>query len=109
MSVSAKWIAIGAATSVVLSACYTLWMYKRVIFGDLVRDSVKDMSDMSVREFGYFVPLIVLVVWLGFYPLPVLDVLHASVTHLVDQATASKLVAAEALAQVNVLPAAEHH
>jgi len=52
-----------------------------------------------MREFGYFVPLILLVVWLGLYPLPVLDVLHVSVAHLVDQATTSKLGAAQALAQ----------
>ncbi|MDQ7012099.1 MAG: NADH-quinone oxidoreductase subunit M, partial [Mariprofundaceae bacterium] len=96
---STKWVAIGAATSIVLSACYTLWMYKRVIMGDLVKDTVKSMPDMSMREFGYFVPLILLVVWIGLYPLPVLDVMHASVEHLVEQATASKLDMAVALAQ----------
>jgi len=96
---STKWVAIGAATSIVLSACYTLWMYKRVIMGDLVKDTVKSMPDMSVREFGYFVPLILLVVWIGLYPLPVLDVMHASVEHLVEQATASKLDMAVALTQ----------
>jgi NADH-quinone oxidoreductase subunit M len=91
MDVSAKWVAIAAATSVVLSACYTLWMYKRVIMGDLVKDSVKTMQDMSMREFGFFVPLMLLVLWMGFYPLPVLDVMHASVANLVEQATSSKL------------------
>jgi NADH-quinone oxidoreductase subunit M len=96
---STKWVAIAAATSIVLSACYTLWMYKRVIMGDLVKDTVKSMPDMSMREFGYFVPLILLVVWIGFYPLPVLDVMHASVEHLVEQATASKLDMAVALTQ----------
>jgi len=109
MSLSTKWIAIAAALSVVLSACYTLWMYKRVVFGDLVKDSVKSMPDMNVREFGYFVPLILLVIWLGLYPLPVLDVMHASVTHLIDQATTSKLVAAEALAQAAPVLDAVHH
>lgn len=98
MVVSSKWVAVAAATSVVLSACYTLWMYKRVIMGDLVKDKVKAMPDMNVREFAYFLPLILLVVWLGLYPLPVLDVMHASVAHLVDQATASKLEAAAMLA-----------
>ncbi len=98
LAVSAKWVAIIAATSVVLSACYTLWMYKRVIFGDLTKDTVKGMPDMNMREFGYFVPLILLVVWLGVYPLPVLDVMHASVAHLIEQATTTKLDAAAALA-----------
>jgi len=97
LSVSAKWIAIAAAISVVLSACYTLWMYKRVIMGDLVKDTVRSMPDMSLREFGIFVPLIVLTVWVGFYPVPVLDLLHESVAHLIDQSTTSKLDAAAAI------------
>ncbi|MDX8396067.1 MAG: NADH-quinone oxidoreductase subunit M [Mariprofundaceae bacterium] len=97
MTISAKWIAIAAALSVVLSACYTLWMYKRVIMGDLVKDSVKTMKDMSVREFAYFVPLMILVLWMGFYPLPVLDIMHESVAHLIDQVNTSKLEAAAAL------------
>lgn len=98
MTISAKWIAIAATLSVVLSACYTLWMYKRVIMGDIKHESVKTMQDISLREFSYFVPLILLVLWMGFYPLPVLDVMHESVAHLVEQATSSKLDAAAALA-----------
>ncbi|MDX8383240.1 MAG: NADH-quinone oxidoreductase subunit M [Ghiorsea sp.] len=94
---SAKWIAIAAAISIVLSACYTLWMYKRVIMGDAIKDSVKSMSDMSVREFAMFVPLILLTIWVGFYPLPVLDLLHESIAHLVEQVNTSKLDAAAAL------------
>ncbi len=97
LSVSAKWIAIAAAISVVLSACYTLWMYKRVIMGDLVKDTVKSMGDMSFREFGLFIPLILLTIWVGFYPVPVLDLLHESVAHLIEQSTTSKLDAAAAL------------
>lgn len=98
LTVSAKWIAIAATLSVVLSACYTLWMYKRVIMGDIKHETVKTMQDMNLREFSYFVPLIILVLWMGFYPLPVLDVMHESVAHLVEQATSSKLDAAAALA-----------
>jgi len=109
MPFSIKWVAIIATTSVVLSACYTLWMVKRVIFGDVNKESVASMKDMSVREFGYFVPLIILVVWLGFYPMPVLDIMHSSVTHLVAQATTSKLEAAAALAQAAPMLEAVHH
>jgi NADH-quinone oxidoreductase subunit M len=105
---STKWVAIGAASSVVLSACYTLWMYKRVIMGDLVKDSVKTMQDMNVREFGYFVPLMLLVLWMGFYPLPVLDVMHVSVAHLIEQATTSKLDAAVLAQAMPVIDAAHH-
>jgi len=97
--ISTKWVAVLAASSVVLSACYTLWMYKRVIMGDLVKDEVKAMPDMNARELAFFAPLMVLVLWLGLYPIPVLDVLHSSVSHLIVQATASKLPAAHALAQ----------
>jgi len=103
MVISSKWVAVAAATSVILSACYTLWMYKRVVFGDLEKAEVKAMPDMNLREFGFFVPLIVLVVWLGFYPMPVLDVMHASVANLIEQATSSKLPAAHALAQAEML------
>ncbi len=97
LSISAKWVAMAAAISVVLSACYTLWMYKRVIMGDLIKDSVRSMSDMSFREFGMFIPLIMLTLWVGFYPVPVLDLLHESVAHLIEQSTTSKLDAAAAL------------
>ena len=108
LDMSTKWVAIGAATSVVLSACYTLWMYKRVIMGDLVKDSVKSMKDMTAREFGFFVPLMLLVLWMGFYPLPVLELMHVSVAHLIEQATTSKLGAA-VLAQALPVIDAVHH
>jgi len=107
MTISAKWIAIAATISVVLSACYTLWMYKRVIMGDITKDSVKTMQDLSLREFSYFVPLILLVLWMGFYPMPVLDVMHESVAHLIEQATTTKLDAAVAL--VGAAQDAVHH
>lgn len=94
-----KTVAILATISVVLSVCYTLWMYKRVVMGDAVKDTVKAMPDMNVREIAYFIPLILLVLWIGLYPMPVLDVIHASVTHLAEQATSSKLDAASMLAQ----------
>jgi len=98
-SFSTKWVAIAATISVVLSACYTLWMYKRVMMGDLVKDEVKAMPDMNKREFLYFLPLIALVLWMGVYPQPVLDVMHVSVTHLIEQATTSKLDGAALIAQ----------
>ena len=99
MPVSMKWVAIVAAVSVILSACYTLWMVKRVLMGDLEKEEVKGLSDMTLREFGFFAPLIILVVWLGLYPLPVLDILHVSAAHLVEQATSSKLADAALIAQ----------
>ena len=102
--ISTKWVAVLAGTSVILSAAYTLWMYKRVIMGDLVKDEVKALKDMNVREFAFFAPLMLLVAWLGLYPVPVLDVLHVSVSHLMAQATTSKIAAAHALAQAQNIP-----
>jgi len=96
---STKMVAVAATISVVLSACYTLWMYKRVMMGDLVKDEVKTMSDLSLREFMCFVPLIALVIWMGVYPMPVLDIMHASVSHLVEQASGSKLADAALMSQ----------
>jgi len=109
MVISSKWVAVMAATSVVLSACYTRWMYKRVVMGDVEKDEVKAMPDMNMRELGFFVPLIILVIWLGIYPTPVLDVMHVSVANLIDQATATKLPAAEARAQLEMLQHAVTH
>jgi NADH-quinone oxidoreductase subunit M len=109
LSVSAKWIAIAATISVVLSACYTLWMYKRVIMGDVVKDSVRSMSDMSLREFGLFLPLMLLTILVGFYPVPVLDFLHESVAHLIEQSTTSKLDAAAALLEQSTAFIAAKH
>ena len=109
MVISSKWVAVMAATSVVLSACYTLWMYKRVVMGDVEKDEVKAMPDMNMRELGFFVPLIILVIWLGIYPAPVLDVMHVSVANLIDQATATKLPAAEARALLEMAQHAVTH
>ncbi len=110
LATSAKWVAIAAASSVILSACYMLWMYKRVIFGDIVHDSVKSMPDISCRELGFFLPLIALVIWMGLYPTPVLDLMHATVAHLVDQVSTSKLPAAELLSAGGsaIMPGGHH-
>ena len=85
------WIALAAATTLILGAAYTLWMVKRVIFGDVVNHHVAELSDLNRREFAIMSILAVAVVALGFYPAPVMDIMHASVAHLVEQAMTSKL------------------
>lgn len=85
------WLALAAATTLILGAAYTLWMVKRVIFGDVVNHQVAELSDLNAREFMIMGILAVAVIALGFYPAPVLDVMHASVTHLLEQAVTSKL------------------
>jgi NADH-quinone oxidoreductase subunit M len=77
-------VATLATLGVILSACYALWLYRKVIFGKLEKPSLAAITDMSWREIAIFVPLIVLTLWLGFYPRPVLDMSAASVTALLD-------------------------
>lgn len=77
-------VATLATLGVILSACYALWLYRKVIFGKLEKPSLAHISDMGWREIAVFVPLVVMTLWLGFYPKPVLDMSAASVTALLD-------------------------
>lgn len=85
------WIAFVAATILILGAAYTLWMIKRVIFGDVVKDSVAQLTDLNRREFFVLGSLAVAVLTFGVWPAPLLDVMHSSVNHLVVQISHSKL------------------
>ena len=78
------WVAALTATGVILGAAYMLFLYRRVIFGELTKESLKKIKDLSPREIAVFAPLILLVVWMGLYPAPFLDMMHASVSGLVD-------------------------
>jgi NADH-quinone oxidoreductase subunit M len=83
------WVAFFAATGVILSAAYALWLYRRVIFGALTKDSLKGLLDLSTREKVIIYPLAVLVIFFGVYPAPVFDATAASVKALVTNVTAS--------------------
>ncbi|MBF0146891.1 MAG: NADH-quinone oxidoreductase subunit M [Magnetococcales bacterium] len=87
---ASKAVAFLAATGVVLGAAYMLWMYKRVVFGEIRNPEVSALKDVGMRELATFIPLIVLVFWIGFYPKPFLDVFHVSVQHLLEQASVIK-------------------
>ena len=76
------WVAALATTGIILGATYMLYLYRRVIFGELTKDDLKDMLDLNRREITIFVPLIILVIWMGVYPKPFLDVMDASVQQL---------------------------
>jgi proton-translocating NADH-quinone oxidoreductase, chain M len=78
------WVALFAATGLVLGAAYMLYLYRRVMFGRLVRDDLKGILDVSPREVAMFVPLIVIVIWMGVYPSTFLDPMHASVAKLIN-------------------------
>ena len=77
------WLAVLAATGIILGAIYMLQLYRRVVFGKITRDDVRSMVDLSPREIGYFVPLIVMVLWMGIYPTSFLEVMDASVEALI--------------------------
>jgi len=83
------WVGFGAAFGVILSACYALWLYRRVIFGALTKDSLKGILDLNLREKFILYPLIVLTIVFGFYPAPILDTTAAAVDKLVAQYQAS--------------------
>lgn len=87
------WIAAFAATGVILSAAYALWLFRRVVFGDLVKESLAGISDMGGREKLVFLPLVVMVLLLGIYPSLVTDVIGASVQQLVEQVAESRMQA----------------
>jgi NADH-quinone oxidoreductase subunit M len=77
------WVALLATSGVIWSAAYALYVYRRVIFGELVKPALKAIADMTPREIGIMVPLVALTILLGFYPAPVLDVAAVSVKKLV--------------------------
>jgi NADH-quinone oxidoreductase subunit M len=79
------WVAILAATGVILSASYMLYLYWRVIFGELVKPALLAIKDLSVREYAILVPLVVVTILMGLYPKAVFDVTSTSVAHLIRQ------------------------
>ena len=79
------WVAALATTGLILSAAYMLYLYRRVIFGSLTKENLAAITDMSGREIAVFAPLVVLVIWMGVYPAPFLDIMHASVNNLLTQ------------------------
>jgi NADH-quinone oxidoreductase subunit M len=77
------WVAAVAATGVILSAAYALWLYRRVVFGDLIKESLKSITDMSRREKAVFAPLVAMTILLGVYPSLVTDIIGPSVAELI--------------------------
>ncbi|MDQ6621108.1 MAG: NADH-quinone oxidoreductase subunit M [Pseudomonadota bacterium] len=85
------WLGFLAAITLITAAAYTLWMYKRVIFGPVANPEVAALQDVSRREFWLLMSLAVLVLWLGLWPKPFIDVMGSSVTDLLAQVAKSKL------------------
>jgi NADH-quinone oxidoreductase subunit M len=85
------WYAVLASLTLVLGAAYTLWMVKRVFWGPITNDEVKTLSDINGREFAILAVLALAVLIVGLYPQPVIEVMHASIENLLQQALSSKL------------------
>ncbi len=85
------WIAFLAATTLILGAAYTLWMVKRVFYGEVTNENVKALKDLNVREQTIMWILAIAVLALGLYPAPLVDVMHVSVDNLLQHVAESKL------------------
>jgi NADH-quinone oxidoreductase subunit M len=85
------WVAFAAATTMIVGAAYTLWMYKRVVFGKVVNHHVAELTDISAREFLVLSLLAVAALGMGLYPKPFTDVMHSSVNELVRHVAVSKI------------------
>ncbi len=85
------WIAFTAAITLILGAAYTLWMYKRVIYGEVANDGVAGLEDLNAREILVLSALAVVVLLFGLWPAPLLDVMTPTLEHLLEQVMQSKL------------------
>jgi len=86
------YVAFTAALTLILAASYTLWMYKRVFFGPVTHDYVLDFPDLTVLEKTNYILLACGVFFLGLYPTPVLNMLHATIGHLLAMSMPSMAV-----------------
>jgi NADH-quinone oxidoreductase subunit M len=85
------WLGALAATALIFGAAYTLWMVKRVYFGDVANDDVRALTDINTREFVMLALLAIATLYMGLYPKPFTDVMHVSVTELLKHVAISKL------------------
>ena len=85
------WLAFAAATTLIFGAAYTLWMYKRVIFGAVANEHVAALTDLNGRELLVLGLLAVAVLWMGMYPLPFTEVMHTSVNELLRHVAIPKI------------------
>lgn len=94
------WVAFIATSGVILSAAYALWLYRRVVFGELVKPELKDIADLNRREIVIFVPLVLLTIWYGVQPHTILDAFAAPTEALLKNYQAALTAAKTAVAAV---------
>jgi NADH-quinone oxidoreductase subunit M len=87
------WVGLITTIGLVLGAVYLLWMYKRVMYGEITKEENRKLTDMSVREYAYILPIILFIFWIGMYPKPFLDKTYASVDHLLQKVNYHKALA----------------
>jgi NADH-quinone oxidoreductase subunit M len=91
------WVALIATSGVILSAAYALWLYRRVVFGELVKPELKDITDLNGREIAIFVPLVLLTIWYGIAPGVILDAFAAPTEALIKNYQAAIAAAKTAM------------
>ncbi|MDJ0683386.1 MAG: NADH-quinone oxidoreductase subunit M [Alphaproteobacteria bacterium] len=99
---ASTWLAVGLASGMVLGAAYMLFLYRRVVFGKLVKEDLMTMKDMNAREIAVFAPLVVLVLWMGIYPSSFMEPIEPSIQKLIGDYQAA-LAAAESRDAGNAL------
>lgn len=85
------WVTFAAATTLITGAVYTLWMYKRVIFGSVTHPHVGELRDLTIHELSAYLLLAVMVILIGVYPKPMIDYVHHTVSYTLAQADKTKL------------------
>jgi NADH-quinone oxidoreductase subunit M len=85
------WIGMLAATALIFGAAYSLWMVKRVVFGEIANEHVKELTDLNKREFLMLGILAIAVIAMGLYPAPFTDTMQTSVADLLQHVSVSKL------------------
>lgn len=91
------WVAFIATSGVILSAAYALWLYRRVVFGELVKPELKTITDLNAREIFIFAPLVLLTIWYGIAPGTILDAFAAPTEHLIKNYQAALTAAKTAM------------
>ena len=86
------WFAFLAALTLIVGAAYTLWMVRRVLYGEVKNEGVAKLEDIGPREFLVLATLAIAVLWLGLYPAPLLEVMQATIDHLVEHIAVSKTI-----------------
>ena len=93
-----KWLAAAATTGIIFAAVYLLWMYQRVVFGEIRHEANRRLADLTPREWAVLVPLLVLIVWIGVYPKAFTSKTEASVQALIAQVESKASVAQSKIA-----------